>query len=76
MIGHEAQGVNLPAGLAACLSERGHEALPMLVIPENRLAPVSAIHDVINRSGIFHSALARHAAQSCSHPQQYVNIKN
>jgi hypothetical protein len=29
---------------------------------ENRLAPVAAIHDVVDGAGIFHSELASHAA--------------
>src|SRR5271168_261857 len=34
--------------------------LPILVILENRLAPVPAVHHLINRPGIFHSQWPRH----------------
>jgi hypothetical protein len=48
---------------------------PILVVPENGLPSVAAIHHVVNRPGIFHSELARHAPKA-ARPHQYVNIKN
>jgi len=41
MIGHETQGVNLSAGLAARLAQRADKPLPILVIPENRFPPIT-----------------------------------
>jgi hypothetical protein len=38
--------------------------LPVHVIPENILPAVPTAHDVINRSRIFHSQLARHAGKT------------
>ncbi len=75
MIRHEDVGVNLPARLGANLAQRLDEALTIHVIHEDQLAPVAAIHAVINRAGILDSQLARHAGRVPSGPL-YVNIKN
>ena len=58
MIRHEDIGVNLPAGLSANLAQRLNEALAIRIIHEVQFAPVSAIHDVINRTSILDSQLA------------------
>ena len=63
LIRHEDVGVNLPPRLGANLPQRLDEALPIRVILEDRLAPVTTIHDVINRPGIFNSQLAGHAGR-------------
>jgi len=49
--------------------------LPVLVIPENRLPPVTPIHHVIYCPRIFHPQFSRHA-QSYPNPGKYFNIKN
>jgi hypothetical protein len=59
----EAQGMNLPARLRASPAQRGQEPPAILVIPEDRFAPVPAIHDVVNRARIFDSELARQAVE-------------
>jgi hypothetical protein len=59
MIGHEAEGMHLPAGFAAGLTQRVEKLLPVPVIPADRLLPVSAVHQVIDRPGILDSQLAR-----------------
>jgi hypothetical protein len=58
MIRHEDIGVNLPARLGASLAQRVDEALAIRVIHEDPFAPVTAIHDVINRASILDSQLA------------------
>jgi len=75
MIRHEDIGVNLPTGLGASLAQRVDEALAIRIIHEDPFAPVTAIHDVINRTSILDSQLAGHdgrvaLAASC------INIKN
>ena len=55
MIRHEDIGVNLPARLGASLAQRVDEALAIRVIHDDQFAPVTAIHDVINRASILDS---------------------
>jgi hypothetical protein len=55
MIRHEDIGVNLPARLGANLAQRFDEALAIRIIHEDQFAPVTAIHDVINRTSILDS---------------------
>jgi hypothetical protein len=38
--------MHLPVGLAAALAQGGQKQFPILVIAEDRLPPVPAIHDV------------------------------
>jgi hypothetical protein len=75
MIRHEDIGVNLPARLSASLAQRGDEALAIRIIHEDQFAPVTAIHDVINRASILDSqlpGLGRTAALAAL----CINIKN
>jgi hypothetical protein len=58
MIRHEDIGVNLPARLGANLAQRLIEAVAIRIIHEDPFAPVTAIHDVINRASILDSQLA------------------
>ena len=67
--------LDLPISFHARLRQRGDEQLPILVSEKDRLTPVAAIHDVINRAGIFDSQLAGHAGRVAFAPL-YVNIKN
>jgi hypothetical protein len=53
-------GVNLPARLGARLAQRLNEALAIRIIHEDPFAPVTAIHDVINRASTLDSQLAGH----------------
>ena len=53
MIRHEDIGVNLPARLSANLAQRLNEAPAIRIIHEDQFAPVTAIHDVINRASIL-----------------------
>ena len=52
MIRHEDIGVNLPARLSASLAQRLNEALAIRIIHGDPFAPVTAIHDMINRASI------------------------
>jgi len=64
---HQAQRVNLPAGSAGFgtrLSQRADEPPPVLPVPEDGLAPVAAIHHVVDRARIFDSELSRHAPKA------------
>ena len=76
MIRHQAQRMHLPAGFVAGLARRAEEALPILLIPGNRLPPVPAIYRMINRPRIFNSEFACHARQDCPVAGLCVNIKN
>jgi hypothetical protein len=58
MIRHEDRGVNLPTRLSANLAQRLNEALAIRIIHEDPFAPVTTIHDVINRASILDSQLA------------------
>jgi hypothetical protein len=58
MIRHEDIGMNLPARLGANLAQRLNEAPAIRIIHEDPFAPVTAIHDVINRASILDSQLA------------------
>ena len=45
MIGHQAKGMRLPAGFPAGLAQREQQAPAILIVVEDRLAPVAAIQD-------------------------------
>ena len=60
MIGHQTIRMHLPARFDACFTERAEEPLAIFVILEDGLAPISPIHQVINRARIFDSELSRH----------------
>ena len=48
--------MDLPTGLPAGFGQRDNEPFPVLVIPENRLAPIATIHHMIDGSEVLHSA--------------------
>jgi hypothetical protein len=75
MIRHEDIGVNLPTRLGASLAQRLNEALPIRIIHEDPFAPVTAIHDVINRASILDSQLAGHDGRVAL-AALCINIKN
>ena len=50
MIGHEAPGMDLPAGFGAGFAEGLEEDFAIFFAEEDRLAAVAAVHDVVNRS--------------------------
>ena len=61
IVPHQAERVDLPAGLRARLAEGGEETALILLILENRFLPIPAIHHVIDRPWIFDSQFVRHA---------------
>ena len=71
----EDRGVNLPARLGANLPQRLDEALAIRSIPEDPFAPVTAIHDVINRASRLDSQLAGHPGRLALAASP-INIKN
>ncbi|MEW6159859.1 MAG: hypothetical protein AB1813_20700 [Verrucomicrobiota bacterium] len=56
--------MHLPVGFGACFLQRADKPLPIRVIAENRLAPVTAIQDMVNGLGIFNSKFARHGQET------------
>ena len=75
MIRPEDRGVNLPARLGAKLAQHLDVALAIRSIPEDPFAPVTAIHDVINRASLLDSQLAGHPRRVAL-AALHINIKN
>jgi hypothetical protein len=75
MIRHEDIGRNLPARLGSNLAQRFDEALAIRIIHEDQFAPVTAIHDVINRASLLDSQLAGPAGGGAL-AALCINIKN
>src|SRR5688572_8661825 len=61
VVGHETEGVDLPVGPGAALSERFEKGFPVLIILEDGLAAVAAAHDMIDGTLILNAQLACHA---------------
>jgi hypothetical protein len=53
----------LPGGLPASPRQRVQEKLPIRIILEDNLAPVTPVHHVMERPRIFHPQLSRHGAK-------------
>ncbi len=53
--------MDLPLRLGASLTEAVKESLAVLVIGEDGLAAIAAVHDVIDGTRIFQAQLACHA---------------
>src|SRR5208283_2220424 len=60
VISHQAIGVDLPAGLFTCLAQRAKESLAILVIKEDRFAPISPTHQMVDGTGKLNSQRSRH----------------
>jgi hypothetical protein len=75
MIRPEDIGVNLPTRLGANLAQRLDDPLTIRSTHEDQLAPITAIHDVINRPSLLDSQLASDAGRVALAASQ-VNIKN
>ncbi len=52
--------MNLPPGLGASLGQRFQKTVTVPVVSKNQLTPVTAVHDVVNRTGIFNAQLPGH----------------
>ena len=63
VVGHQAEGMHLPAGFLAGFAQGVEEEQPVLVAPENGFAPVATIEDVIESSGKFDAEFSGHAAE-------------
>ncbi len=75
MIRHGDISMNLPASLSANLAQRFDETLAIRIIHEDQFAPVTAIHDVINRASLLDSQLAGHPRRVAL-AALHINIKN
>src|SRR2546426_9345039 len=64
MVGYQAIGMHLPIGLGAALPQRLHPPLPIRVILEYRLPPISPVHHMIDRTRILHPPFARQAGHA------------
>jgi hypothetical protein len=62
MVGHEAKGVDLPAGLGAGLPKGFQEERAVLVGFENGLVAVAAIHDVVDGVRVLEAEFSGHGA--------------
>ena len=63
MIGHQTQGMCLPARLATGLAQGFKEQVPVLVPQENGFPPIPTIHHMVNGPGIFQAQLSRHSGR-------------
>ena len=75
MIWHQDIGVNLPSRLGANLAQHLDEPLTIRIIHEDQFAPITSIHDVINRASLLDFQLAGHAGRVAL-AASYVKIKN
>ncbi len=66
VVRHQYIGMNPPAGPRARLSESLQKTAPILVIPENRFAPVPTIQNVINGTFKFNARFASHETDICT----------
>ena len=57
-------GMYLPAGLQANPFQQSKKCLPVLVVAENHLLPVTPVHQVINRSPILNAQRSGHDSQT------------
>ena len=65
MIGHQAIGMHLPAGLLAAFGQSFDKAVAVLVVFKDSFAAVAAIHEMIDGAGILEAELARHGTTRC-----------
>ena len=56
--------MNLPVSAATTLAEGFRKALAVLIILEDRLTPVAAVHDMIDRALKLNAKLACHAVRT------------
>jgi hypothetical protein len=52
--------MHLPAGFLAGFGQGLEEIVPVNIIQEDILTPVSTTHDVVHRTRVFNAQLARH----------------
>jgi hypothetical protein len=66
-------GLHLPAGLLAGSRQGLQKVFPIQIIAKNLLPPIASAHQVVNRSLVLNSQLARHR-QFVTPKQQPVSI--
>ncbi|MGA2658309.1 MAG: hypothetical protein ABSH34_12450 [Verrucomicrobiota bacterium] len=59
--------MHLPGRFVANLAQRFQEALPVLVIPEDRLLPVAPVHDVVDRPRALDAQFPGQASRPFTH---------
>src|ERR1035437_10860467 len=69
MIVHQAIRVNLPVRLGTDFAQSGDKPFAVKIIVKDWLAPVAAIHHVINRAGIFKAQLPGHGKNPTASPR-------
>ena len=52
--------MDLPGGHFAALAQSCHQQVAIGLINKDGLAPVAAVHDMVNRAWVLHSEFARH----------------
>jgi hypothetical protein len=52
--------MHLPLRLGRGFTQSAKESMPIMIVPENVLTLIAAIHHMINRSRIFKAQLTRH----------------
>ncbi len=62
VVAHQAIRVELPAGLLTRFSQSLEEVLPVNVIQEDILPPVSSAHHMVNGTRVLNTDFARHEA--------------
>jgi hypothetical protein len=67
MIAHETPGMQLPIGLCANFGEGSQKALAICIILEDRLTAITAIHHVVDGTGVLNSELARYSVTLVAH---------
>ena len=63
VVGHQAIGVELPAGLLARFGQGLEKAEAVMVVVENLFPPIATIHQVIDGAGILDSEFTRQAVR-------------
>ena len=69
MIAHQAVRVNLPICFGAGFTEGLNKSHPIGIVADDRLLPVAAADDVVNRSLVFDSKLPGPARDFASPPE-------
>jgi len=68
MVAHQAIGMHLPLRLLAGLCQRCQQSLPVLIIGEDGLLPIAAVHDVVERPRVLDAQLSGHAPRVTVRP--------
>ncbi len=69
VIGHQTQCMHLPTGALTALPQDFNERLPIGIIMENRLAPVTPAHQMVKGTCILDAELARQGKSLVERPR-------